>query len=188
MKAGIYYSTASNLYANIIYDFTLPEKFANGENFRSYIFEIYNDIFLEFINNKKKKLNDSNMSDVKIFKGFMNFIGILFNKTLVTEECVIRYTNQLFELIEDQKILQEEKNNYFAGWYQLINQILFRFENTSYSNSELLSVIQQKINQLQILCEFVDKTKTEQQNRYMRPIVPLYIEMNKSPLINICTS
>ena len=95
----------------------------------------YFDDFMDPI----KSLDKNNVYRVDNYKGFMNLLGLLFRKNVITQEIVVEYLTSINNLILNGTKTLEEVQNIFMGYERIINQLLFVDKN----NKELFIKIKE---------------------------------------------
>uniref|UniRef100_A0A6C0EA58 MIF4G domain-containing protein n=1 Tax=viral metagenome TaxID=1070528 RepID=A0A6C0EA58_9ZZZZ len=118
--------TLSEIYADIVTEFKgLFIKNEKGEQITlsNVIMRICRKYFDDFIN-PVKLLDKNNQYRVDNFKGFMNFIGLLFNRNIIGQYAISSCLNQLKDLIFNEKWGTDEATNVFNGYIKLIKQVL----------------------------------------------------------------
>lgn len=113
--------TPSELYADIAADFS---SLSIGElKFITVLKEMCQKYFTDFIDTSKP-LDQNNQNRVDNFKGFVNFIGLLFNCSIISHNIVLSCLTSLKDLMMYDKWGQVESENIFDGYTKLITQIL----------------------------------------------------------------
>lgn len=153
----------SNICACIVLDFSNLQIKTNNEkiSFENIIRETCETYFEDYIN-KEKHLDKNNLYRIDNFKGFMNFIGLLYNKKIIREDTIITYIKELKELILNESWEPYEINNVYDGYMKLLNQILLQNENI---NKNIINEIKSIHN------EIIIKNKV---NNKLRKLALLY--------------
>ena len=128
----------------VIKKFNLPDNICSSEIYGDLIYDLkelkindiyFIDIFIELCDNKFndfitiKQFNENNKYRVNNFIGFLNFMGVLFNRKIINEEKFIFIFKNIIELIKNNTINLYEKKNIYTGYTKLINQILIKEEH-----------------------------------------------------------
>jgi hypothetical protein len=117
--------TLSELYADIAAEFSsFLVRTAKGDiKFVSVLMDMCQRYFVDFTDNTKP-LDQNNQYRVDNFKGFMNFLGLLFNRGIISHEIIYTCLAKLKDLIFIESWGQNESENVFDGYTKLMNQIL----------------------------------------------------------------
>jgi hypothetical protein len=136
-------STFTDLNTDIIVTFC--KKTAESETkFGNIIRELCKNYFDDFVN-PTKSLDKNNLYRVDNFKGYMNFLGLLFRKKIVGPKviqlCLITLSNLMLNEIKTL----DEVHNIFMAYERLINQILMELTTDSKSFVEQIRNIHLKL-------------------------------------------
>ena len=117
--------TQSELYADIAHEFiSLMIKTPSGDvKFVGVLMEMCEKYFDDFTDHSKP-LDQNNQYRVDNFKGFMNFIGLLFNRGIISHGIIIKCLGVLKDLIFVESWGAYESENAFDGYIKLVTQIL----------------------------------------------------------------
>jgi len=91
------------------------------------LLELCEKTFSDFVD-QKKPLDSNNMYRVDHFKGFMNLLGLLFSRGLLSHKITLSCACKLKDLIFKSEWGQQECDNVFNGYKRMINQILTMHE------------------------------------------------------------
>jgi hypothetical protein len=120
-------NTFTDINTDIIVVFA--KKTADDEKkFGNIIRELCKTYFDDFIN-PSKSLDKNNLYRVDNFKGYMNFIGLLFRKKLISQKIVNLCLISLRDLFLNDIKTQEEAHNIFMAYERLVNQILTHYQS-----------------------------------------------------------
>lgn len=124
--------TLSELYADIAAEFSsFLVRTARGDvKFVSILMDMCQRYFFDFTD-RTKPLDQNNQYRVDNFKGFMNFLGLLFNRGIISHEIIYSCLSNLKDLIFIDSWGQNESENVFDGYTKLVGQILAISEKKS---------------------------------------------------------
>lgn len=108
--------------------------------FKKILTSICQKQFFEFID-ETKKLDLNNKHRVDNFKGFMNLLGLLANRGILSSKIIIVCLMRIKELIYESDWSAQESENLFSGYSRLVSQLIYNFEITKCKNAELLSAV-----------------------------------------------
>lgn len=91
------------------------------------LLELCEKTFTDFVD-PDKPLDPNNMYRVDHFKGFMNFLGLLFNRGLLSHKITQWCLTKLRDLIFKSNWGQVECDNVYDGYKRFLNQILMYHE------------------------------------------------------------
>ena len=135
-KGDIY---ISDINANIAEEFCKFFIKTDDENtkFKNVISELCQKQFVDFMN-PNKLLDSNNRHRVDNFKGFMNFIGLLHNRGIISKKVILICLAGMKKLIFQSDWGEIECNNVFSGFDRLMNQIIY-FLSKNNNDPEFLS-------------------------------------------------
>lgn len=131
----------SELYADIIVEFSqLMIKDNNNVEIKFITIFMNNcqKYFMDFLD-PTKQLDSNNQYRVDNYKGFMNFIGILFNKNIISHKIILSCVIKINELMYTPQWAQWEQNeceNIYDGYRLLLNRIYSFFSKTNLSEQK----------------------------------------------------
>ena len=134
MPAG--HKSISDLYADIVVEFSQLMIVHNNQEikFITVFMEQCQKYFVDFID-PVKGLDTNNQYRVDNFKGFMNFLGILFEKHIVSHKIIFKCITNLKDLMHTPQWTvwgTNECENVYDGYRRILNHIY-----SSYSNHQL---------------------------------------------------
>jgi hypothetical protein len=104
-------------------------------------------IFLDFLD-ETKPLDENNKHRIENYKGFMNFMGLLYKKKIIKDKIIFVCMSSVINSIFDGKIKKYECDNLLSGYNRVLNQILLTNDddNKSFISSiiELSNIIIEK--------------------------------------------
>ena len=104
-------------------------------------------IFLDFLD-ETKPLDENNKHRIENYKGFMNFMGLLYKKKIIKDKIIFVCMSSVINSIFDGKIKKYECDNLLNGYIRVLNQILLTDDddNKSFISSiiELSNIIIEK--------------------------------------------
>ena len=112
----------SDIYGDIIYDIRNLE--INNNIFLNIVLKKYEIFFSNII---KCDFNDKNNNDK--FLGYINFIGILFNRTIISKKTYIIIMKQILKIVYNLDEDKTKRKLFFNGFVKLINHILIEYDN-----------------------------------------------------------
>jgi len=117
--------TLSEMYGDIATEFSafLIKTETEDIKFISILLNMCQKYFVDFTDTTKP-LDQNNQYRVDNFKGFLNFIGLLFNRSVLSHEIVTTCLSKLIDLIYIPAWGIVESENVYDGYSKLINQIL----------------------------------------------------------------
>lgn len=131
----------SELYGDIIVEFSqlmIKDTNNNDMKFITIFMNHCQKYFMDFID-PSKQLDSNNQYRVDNYKGFMNFMGILFNKNVVSHKIIMTCILKIKELMYTQQWVQCEQNeceNVYEGYRLLLNKIYSMYTKTKLSEQE----------------------------------------------------
>ena len=130
-------NSISELYANIAYEFSALQIIQDKPiKFLSVLLEMCEKHFVDF-SDINKPLDKNNQYRVDNFKGFMNFLGLLYKKTIISSTVILSCLSKLIFLIANPVLGITETENIFEGYLKLMNQIINFNKNTQEFNNKL---------------------------------------------------
>ena len=96
--------------------------------------------FVEFID-VNKKLDLNNKHRVDNFKGFMNLLGLLANRGILSSKIIVICLHEIKSLIYKSDWGCQESENLFTGYNRLMSQLMHNFEMTKCKNTDLLEAV-----------------------------------------------
>jgi hypothetical protein len=134
----------SDINADIAKDFCQlsVKQVDNGEDvaFKKILTSMCQKQFVEFIDiNKKLDLNNKHRVDN--FKGFMNLLGLLANRGILSSKIVVICLHEIKSLIYKSDWSCQESENLFTGYTRLVSQLIYNFEATKCKNADLLEAV-----------------------------------------------
>lgn len=133
--------TLSEIYAEIIH-YHCKKYNADPNNFGNLTRKICQAYFDDFIN-PSKPLDKNNNYRVDNFKGFMNFIGILFKKNIISSKIILICINSLYNLIISKNKTLDETHNIFMAYERIINQIIIGYNKKIIKDFSVLTNIKE---------------------------------------------
>lgn len=88
--------------------------------------------FLDFLDDTKP-LDENNKHRIQNYKGFMNFMGLLYKKNIIKDKIIFVCMSSIINFIFDGKINKYECDNFIGGYIRLLNQILLSID---YNNDD----------------------------------------------------
>lgn len=134
IKGFIDKETISDINVKIVFEFSNVEIVVNGTtikfiNMMITICKQYIDDFL----NPSNALDFNNMHRVENFKGFMNFMGLLYINKIFGDRAIIACCQQIIKTLKSkfEKKKNEECNNIYKAYEKLLIQltVLFKKDN-----------------------------------------------------------
>lgn len=115
-------TTFSDINTDIIVIFS-KKTTDNEKVFGNIIRDLCKNYFDDFIN-PNKSLDNNNLYRVDNFKGFMNMIGLLYNKKIIGQKVILYCLTSLCELMLNGTKTIDEVHNIFLAYERLVNQLL----------------------------------------------------------------
>lgn len=139
----------SDIYADIALDFStlfLKDGIADIK-FVIRLMETCQKYFVDFTD-ASKPLDKNNQYRVDNFKGFVNFLGLLFNRGILSHKITLSCLSKLKDLIFNPGWGQTESENVHDGYIKLMNQILTTYEKKQKRISDDMTYLEslEKIN------------------------------------------
>ena len=164
--------TISDINADIVDDFVdLLIKVDGKELYFKNVFKnVCQEYFLDFVN-PDKALDENNQHRVDNYKGFMNFLGVLYIRGIMTEKIIEQCLKSCSELVRNQKKTIDETTNVFTGYERLLTKVLDHLEKNP--NAELLEKIREYHSAILMrpnLKKFTQITHKKLQDRIGDPI------------------
>lgn len=143
----------SELYADIVSEFSTLLIKENDSNvkFISVFLESCQKYFVDFVD-KNKPLDQNNQYRVDNFKGFMNFLGVLYSRNLISNKVILDCVNKVVELIFVPSWGSIETENAYDGYRRIMTQLL-----NYYSNKKLTADDRKYIEMILNTCSNVEK-------------------------------
>jgi|LakMenEpi02Apr12_1017379.scaffolds.fasta_scaffold01730_1 hypothetical protein len=133
----------SEIYADIALEFS--SFFIKDNNidikFINKLMETCQKYFLDFTD-ITKPLDKNNQYRVDNFKGFINFLGLLFNRDILSHKITISCITKLKDLMFNIEWGQIESENIHDGYIKFLNQILITYEKKIKKQSTDLSYLE----------------------------------------------
>jgi len=96
--------------------------------------------YVEFMD-ESKKLDINNKHRVDNYKGFMNFIGLLYNRNILSGKIIIVCLLGIKKLIFESDWSESESENLFSGYDRLASQLIFNLTQTKAKDADMLSAL-----------------------------------------------
>ena len=96
--------------------------------------------YVEFMD-ESKKLDINNKHRVDNYKGFMNFIGLLYNRNILSGKIIIVCLLGIKKLIFESDWSESESENLFSGYDRLASQLIFNLTQTKGKDADMLSAL-----------------------------------------------
>lgn len=132
----------SDINANIAKEFCqfCIEEDSNDEStdkirFKNTLTGLCQKQYVEFMD-ESKKLDANNRHRVDNYKGFMNFIGLLYNRNILSSKIIIVCLLGIKKLIFESDWSESECENLFSGYDRLVTQLIFNLKQTKTKDSE----------------------------------------------------
>lgn len=131
MPAG--QKSLSELYASIITEFQNHSvKYNNNDiKFLTIFLDSCQKLFVDYLD-PKKVLDNNNQYRVDSYKGFMNFLGILFVNKILSHKILLSCLNKVKDLMITQQWIgwgQTECENIYDGYKKLVLHIVNHYQN-----------------------------------------------------------
>jgi hypothetical protein len=128
----------SDLYAAIVNEFQNHSiKYKNVDvKFLTIFLDSCQKLFVDYMD-PKKVLDNNNQYRVDSYKGFMNFLGILFSNRILSHKIVLTCINKVKDLMMTQQWIgwgQTECENIYDGYKKLLLHIVNLYQNKKDSN------------------------------------------------------
>lgn len=155
--------TQSDIYADIAAEFSsFMIKLENKDiKFITILLDLCEKYFKDFTN-VTKPLDQNNQYRVDHFKGFMNFLGLLFNRGIISHQIILSCLNELKKLMFLDIWGSVETENIFDGYIRLISQILAISEK---KNMKRTTVDIEYIKKVKLLHNDIKKKNLEYNNK-----------------------
>jgi hypothetical protein len=116
--------TPSELYGDVVSEFSsLMIKENNSEiKFLTLFLDQCQKLFVDF-SDANKPLDQNNQYRVDNFKGFMNFLGVLFKKHIVSHKIVQNCLDKVVKLMYMPTLGQPEAENVYEGYKRLLYNV-----------------------------------------------------------------
>lgn len=108
--------------------------------FRSVFLSIVKNQYMDFLN-AEKRLDSKNQHRISNYKGFMNFLGLMYVNSLLTENKTLRCLKGIADLIFNKKWGTYEAEIAFAGYEKLLNQVVYGMNNGKNFNVEFYQTV-----------------------------------------------
>lgn len=115
--------------------------------FRSVFLSIVKNQYMDFLN-VEKRLDVKNQHRISNYKGFMNFLGLMYVNSLLTENKTLRCLKGVADLIFDKKWGQYEAEIAFIGYEKLLAQLIYGMNNKKNFNEEFYQTIVKITNKI----------------------------------------
>jgi hypothetical protein len=133
----------SNVNASVAKEFTqfCIETYDNKKiKFRDILTSICRTQYVDFIDDTKK-LDANNKHRSDNYKGFMNLLGLLYTKNILSTKIIITCLLGIKKLIFESDWSELECENLYSGYERLCNQLIFNVEITECRDSDLLKAL-----------------------------------------------
>jgi len=166
--------TMSDVYILIVIDFF--QLLINENNktikFSSVFLDICRKYFDDF-SNPLNLLDSNNAYRVDNFKGFNNFLGLLYSKNLLSYKVIMKCLEKIINLIFNEKWEQSEAENAYDGYKNIVKHCI---ESLEKDNKNELAVI--FIKELTVIHQSI-KTKNSKNNKLRRFTMMYHDELDK---------
>jgi hypothetical protein len=141
----------SELYADIVVAFSqLMIKDNNKEiKFIALILDLCQKYFIDFTN-KIKPLDQNNQYRVDNYKGFCNFLGLLFQRKIINSTIIINCLNGMRNLIYLSSWGQLECENVYDGYKKVMYRVVNYYTNTSNTINDTDKKVLAEINKIHV--------------------------------------
>jgi hypothetical protein len=175
--------SSSEIYVLVASDF-FPLLITDGEKtikFSSVFLDLCKRHFDDFCDSNKP-LDHNNLYRVDNFKGFTNFLGLLYSKGLVNSfainDCIIRLIN----LIYNTTWGQTESENVYEGYRRILNNVIKTFEKKSELKENEIKFLNQ------IMKHHQDITTRNKSSSKLRRFTMMYHAENEKKLQKMLSS
>lgn len=127
----------SELYGDIVSEFSsLMIKEKNVDiKFITLFLDQCQKLFIDFTDSKKP-LDQNNQYRVDNFKGFMNFLGVLFRKNIIANKIILNCLDKLVKLMFNESWAQAESENVYDGYKRLIYNVYLYYKKDGVKNDK----------------------------------------------------
>lgn len=135
----------SDLYGDIVCEFSslmIKEKNIDVK-FITLFLDQCQKLFMDFTDSKKP-LDQNNQYRVDNFKGFMNFLGVLFRKNIISNKIISNCLDKLVKLMYYETWGQAEAENVYDGYKRLLYNVYLHYKKSEVKNKsdkEFIEVI-----------------------------------------------
>lgn len=133
----------SDINANIAKEFCqfhLDTESGDKITFKNILTNMCQEQFSEFMD-ESKRLDANNKHRVDNYKGFMNFIGLLYNRHILSNKIVVLCLLKIKKLIYESDWSKAESENLFGGYEKLILQLMYGVRKGKGKSKELLPAL-----------------------------------------------
>ena len=171
----------SELYADIVIAFSqLMIKDNNKEiRFLTLILDLCQRYFVDFTN-KIKPLDQNNQYRVDNYKGFCNFLGLLFQRKVINAKIIINCVNSIRDLIYLTSWGQLECENVYDGYKKILYKVITSFTNTTITDAD--KKVLQEINKVHL--DIKERNEKTSKLRKFTMMVHKDIETKINKLLN----
>ena len=123
-------ASLTDIYINIIVDFFPLQLTENSKEikFSSVLLDLCRKFFDDF-SDPLKLLDENNSYRVDNFKGFTNFLGLLFARGLVNAKVIYMCAGKLRDLMFNPTWTQTESTNAYDGYRKILYHIIVNYEH-----------------------------------------------------------
>jgi len=127
----------SDIYILIVIDFfpLLIKENDKEVKFSTILLDICRKYFDDF-SNPLNLLDSNNAYRVDNYKGFTNFLGLLYEKNLLNQKIVSRCLSKIKELVFHSTWEQAESENAYDGYKKIITHCINKFETITITENE----------------------------------------------------